>query len=358
VDFASSVAVSHAPPGSLAADGAASSLLAPYRSATDFARATARGLRIAQVSASLVFSRRSRMNHLRSSLSKMSAVAVALGLAACAGSNQPQANAPVGAYTPPPATAAPDQYGAAMGQPAPSTAGEYGATPSTPPLPSTPGGAGMTGGPEQGAQGMPPGQAPQPSTGGATGGMTGGAPGAMGAPSTMGGSMDVSTLNDAQLAAVLQAIEQAQIQEAQLAESKATAPEMKRLAGHMAGSHQQMMSKALALFSRQQITPSDNAVSQQLLGDAQMQLSALQAMGGRDFDREYVAVVIRGHNQAIEMLDRMIPNVRNAELKAELQNLRPKLEAHLREAERVQSMSQKGTPSRQGTSPSGNEPMR
>jgi putative membrane protein len=298
------------------------------------------------------------MNHFRSSLSKMSPVALVLGLAACGGSNQPQATAPVGAYVQPQATATPEQYGSAMGQAAPST-GEYGATPSTPGAP----GAMPT--PEQGVQQMPSGsqygtqgQPGQGMPGAATGGMTGGPPGMTGSPSPMGGgSMDVSALNDAQLAAVILAIEQSAGQEAQLAVTKAMTPEVKRLAEHLSASHQQMIPKTQATFTRLQITPAENAVSQQLSSDGQTEVAALQTMGGRDFDREYLVAQIKGHNQAIELVDRMIPNVRNPELKMELQNLRPKLEAHLREAERVQSMMQKGSPSRQGTSPGGNEPQ-
>ena len=105
------------------------------------------------------------------------------------------------------------------------------------------------------------------------------------------------------------------------------------------------------MFSRLSLTPSDNAVSQQIQTDAQNDLSTLQSMRGREFDRDYVQSQIKGHNQAIEMLDRMIPTAKSPELKTELMNLRPKLQAHLQEAERVQTTMQKGTTSKQGTAP-------
>jgi putative membrane protein len=312
------------------------------------------------------------MNHFRSSLSKMSPVALVLGLAACGGSNQPQATAPVGAYVQPQATATPEQYGSAMGQAAPGTS-EYGATPSTPGTPGAmpppeQGMPQMPSGSQYGTQGTPSGSqyrttpqgqpGSQGMPGAATGGMTGGPPGMTGSPSPMGGSMDVSALNDAQLAAVILAIEQSAGQKAQLGVTKAMTPEVKRLADHLAASHQQMIPKTQATFTRLQITPAENQVSQQISSDGQTEIAALQTMGGRDFDREFLMDEIKGHNQAIELVDRMIPNVRNPELKMELQNLRPKLEAHLKEAERAQSMMQKGSPSRQGTSPGGNEPQR
>ncbi len=326
------------------------------------------------------------MNHLRSSLSKMSAVAVVMGLAACGGGQSQQAQAPSNTYAQPQpqASTSQDQYGSAMGQGTPGTGNEYGNPVGTPPGSAdqygnpqpAPGAGSQYGGgaaqngqmPGQGAPGasqsMPGGSqygaGTSPGMGmdqsgqnnpGITGGQTGsGSPstigagqGSMGAAgSSMGGSMDVSSLNDAQLAAVLNAINQGEIQEAQIAQSRATAPEVKHLAQHLANAHQQIATKTQALFTRIQITPSDNSVSQQLQTDSQNELGALQGMRGRDFDRTFVDDQIKDHNQAIELIDRMIPNAKNPELKSELQTLRGRLENHLRDAERAQATLQKG----------------
>jgi putative membrane protein len=325
------------------------------------------------------------MKHLMRTLSKLSAVAAVLGVAACAESPSQQAVAPAPAYAAQPQPQS-QTYGSAMGQgvapgtemappgapppggiPAPgdqygAPSAQYGAPPqygapgqyvpqpgAAPPPYGAPGETapqpqpGAVGA-QPGAMGAPP---PIPGTGGTTGGT--GATGGPGATGAAGGTLDVSTLNDSQLAAVIQAIHQGQVQEAQLAQSRAMSPEVKRLAEHLMTSHQAGAAKDQVLFTRLQITPSDNSVSQQLSSDAQNEVSTLQGMRGRDFDRDFVLVEIKGHNQAIELIDRMIPNVRNPELKAELQNLRPRLEAHLREAERVQSAMQKGTTSKQGS---------
>jgi len=169
----------------------------------------------------------------------------------------------------------------------------------------------------------------------------------IGSTNTMGAEsgaiMDVSTLNDAQLAAIVGAINQGEIQESQLAVNKATAADVKRFARDMSTAHREMQAKSTALLSRLQITPADNAVSNQLKSDTQNELSTLQTMRGKDFDRDYIDAQVRNHNKALELLDRITPNVKNAELKAALTNDRPKVEAHLREAERVQQSLQKGT---------------
>lgn len=301
------------------------------------------------------------MIHFIRSLSNVSVAAVVLGLTACGG-HQSQANQPPTTYAQTPSTS--EQYGSTMGQ-----SGATGSSTGTPPS------GNMTSGQNQGQSEPYGSQQPSPQYGstGATGsmgatstmgsngnlGQTGsgqaGSPqyGASSSSSSMGGTMDVSSLNDAQLAAVVNALNQGEIQEAQLAQSKAQSADVKRFAMHMATAHQSMLMKDQTLFSQLQITPSDNSVSQELQSDAQNQLSTLQSMRGKDFDRDYIDAQVKAHNQALELLDRMIPNARNAQLKAALEAVRPKIQEHLQEAERAQQKLQQGATNRQGSQKSG-----
>jgi putative membrane protein len=308
------------------------------------------------------------MNHLKSSLSKVSVVAVVLGLVACGHSNQQsQAQAPRN----PAGLSTSEQYGSAMGQPG-ATGNEMG-QPSEAPALGTPGPAAeqgsVTGEPGgaygkggatsgQGATGSEYGGGATPQTGGATGSQPGeigqGATGQAGAMGPPGGSMDVSTLNDNQLAAVVQAINKGAIDEARLAVTKAHSPEVRHFAEQMVTAHGQAEDKQNTLFSRLQITPSDNTVSQALKTDTQTHLSKLQSLGGNDFDQAYMADQVRSHNNALELIDRAIPNVKNTDLKNDLQNVRAKIAAHLADAERIQQTVQKGSTNKQGGS--GSEP--
>ncbi len=72
-------------------------------------------------------------------------------------------------------------------------------------------------------------------------------------------------------------------------------------------------------------------------------MSALQSVRGHDFDRDYVDAQVRAHNKALELVDRIVPNIKSSEFKVQLQSTRPKIEAHLREAEQVQQKLMKGT---------------
>jgi putative membrane protein len=151
-----------------------------------------------------------------------------------------------------------------------------------------------------------------------------------------GTTADISGLSDAQIAAVLEAIHDGEIRQAQLATTHATSQSVKRFATHMMAAHRAMLGRTTAILARAQITPSDNAVSNQLKSDGHAQLSTLQGMRGREFDRTYIDAQVRGHTDALEVIDRILPNLRNQDLKNEVQNARPHVEEHLREAERVQ----------------------
>jgi putative membrane protein len=170
---------------------------------------------------------------------------------------------------------------------------------------------------------------------------------------SVGSTADVSGLSDAQIAAVLQAINQGEIKQGVLATNRASASSVKRFASHMVTAHRTMLATETAILSRAQITPSPNAVSNQLKRDGRAQLSTLQSMRGRDFDRAYVDGQVRGHTEALEIIDRTLPTLRNPELKMDVLNARPRVEAHLREAERLQQQLQTGSASAQPMAPSG-----
>jgi putative membrane protein len=169
-----------------------------------------------------------------------------------------------------------------------------------------------------------------------------------------GGPMDVSGFDDAQLAAIVQAINMDAMQSAQLAENRAASPEVRRFARDMETEHRDMQSRANAVFSRSRMAPSENPVSARLKSDTQTELSSLQSMRGKDFDRAFMEAEVRGHNTHLEHIDRMIADAKSPELKAELENMRPKVEAHLRKAESLQQMlaTPKGATNKQrGTNP-------
>jgi len=279
------------------------------------------------------------MNHFKSSLSVVTAVASVLGAAACGG-QQAQANAPSGEQT----TAESQEHaGATMGQPNANTAGmdQTGGTSAgaTSDQSAT---SGATSYGQGGASGTVVGAMPSATTGSSQGG-AGSMSGASNSAAPQATQPDASGLDDAQVAAVIQVINEGEIQQAQLAQSKAKSPEVRRFAQHMLTAHRDMENKDKKLLVRLQLVPQDSAVSSQVKTEGENQLSTLQGITGQDFDRDYIELQVSGHNKALELIDRMVPNLKSGDLKIELQNARPMVAQHLSEAERIHQHLQKGT---------------
>jgi putative membrane protein len=149
---------------------------------------------------------------------------------------------------------------------------------------------------------------------------------------------DLSGLSDGQLAALVVGIHESEIKAGELAESNAASPPAKKLAELMVGAHRTLLANDRTVLARNRISPTPSALSEQMKGDADGQLSTLQSMHGKDFDQAYVDDMVRGHKQALRLLDRIIGEVKSPDLKADLQAGRTHIEEHLREAQRTRDM--------------------
>jgi putative membrane protein len=260
------------------------------------------------------------MNHPRIALSVL---LVALG--GCSHQQQ-QASTPTTPSTAQPqampqAPSMAEQYGSAMGQP-----------------------GGMTQPSETNPPSMAPGNSQQsPSANGEPSSMMGGQDQNGIQPSTT--TVDVSSLNDAQVAAVMNAMNGDQIREARLAGNSASTPQVRQYARQVLVTHQNMQNKLDTLYSQMQITPSPNAVSNQIDSDGQNRVTALESLRGKDFDRVFMDDQVRSHNNALELLDRAIPNAQDKRLKTQLTDARTRVDAQLRQAEVLQQQVQQGATS-------------
>lgn len=181
-------------------------------------------------------------------------------------------------------------------------------------------------------------------------------PRSTGSASMQGTPGGTSALDDSQLAAVLQAIHQDDIQESLLAQNKAQAPTIKRFARDLTAQDRMAQDKEAALFTRLQITPTESPVVQQLRGGAQEMLSHMHEMRGADFDHCYMDDVVATHREELRVLDGAIPNVGRPELKMHAEQLRARLASELAEAERIQQSLGTGSTNEQAPAQPGAEP--
>ena len=150
--------------------------------------------------------------------------------------------------------------------------------------------------------------------------------------------------NDAQIAAVVVAANQVDIDAGKLAASKASSAQVKEFAQRMVTDHTAVNKSASDLVTKLHVTPEPNATSGSLKKGGDENVAALQKLNGATFDRAYVDHEITYHQAVLDAVDQtLIPSAQNAELKALLVKVRPAFVAHLEHAKQLQtSLSKSG----------------
>lgn len=145
-------------------------------------------------------------------------------------------------------------------------------------------------------------------------------------------------VSDPQIAAIVVAANQVDIDAGELAKEKAADPRVKEFAQRMITDHGGVNQAASDLVGRLGVTPEPNATSQKLTADGEANRTALRGQSGAAFDRAYVANEVAYHQAVLDAIDQtLIPSAQNAELKALLQRTRPAFAAHLDHARQLQT---------------------
>ncbi len=143
---------------------------------------------------------------------------------------------------------------------------------------------------------------------------------------------------DPQIAAIVVAANQVDIDAGKLATGKAQSPDVKALAERMVVDHSGVNEKAGALVKKLQVTPQANPTSESLLQGGKDNLAKLRGLQGAEFDKAYVAHEVTYHETVIDALDKtLIPNAKNKELHDLLVQVRPAFVSHLEHARHLQS---------------------
>ena len=150
-------------------------------------------------------------------------------------------------------------------------------------------------------------------------------------------AQNASSLSDAEVAFIAVTANQIDINYAQIAKQKSKDVEVIRFAETMERDHKAVIGQAVALAKKLGVTPQDNAVSKQMLTNADKMAETLRSKSGKAFDQAYIANEVTYHKSVIEAVETiLIPETENAALKQLLQNILPALKAHLAHAEMLQ----------------------
>jgi putative membrane protein len=145
-------------------------------------------------------------------------------------------------------------------------------------------------------------------------------------------------VDDAQIAAIVVAANQVDIDAGKVASSMATNADVKKFAQQMVTDHAGVNKQATELVTKLHVTPKDNPTAQSLKADGQKNVAHLKTLKGAAFDKAYVDHEVAYHQQVLDALDKtLIPSASNAELKALLVKVRPAFVAHLEHAKQIQA---------------------
>jgi putative membrane protein len=148
--------------------------------------------------------------------------------------------------------------------------------------------------------------------------------------------------DDAQIAAIVVAANQVDIDAGKLAESKASNADVKAFAHRMVADHTDVNKQAVDLVTKLKVTPKENPTSESLKAGGEKNLAHLRTLSGAAFDKAYIDHEVAYHQQVLDAVDKtLIPSAKNEELKALLVKVRPAFVSHTDHAKKVKEMLHK-----------------
>lgn len=143
---------------------------------------------------------------------------------------------------------------------------------------------------------------------------------------------------DAQIAAIVVAANNGDINAGKVAKSKGKSKEVKDFGQQMVTDHTSVNKKAAALVNKLKIKPEESADSKSLKEESAASLKKLKALKGDEFDKAYIDNEVTVHQKVLDSLDNtLIPNAKNADLKKLLTDVRPTINDHLEHAKKIQA---------------------
>ena len=144
--------------------------------------------------------------------------------------------------------------------------------------------------------------------------------------------------SDAQIASIVVTANQVDIDAGKLAQGKAKGKEVKDFGKQMVTDHSAVNKQAVALAGKLKVKPEDNATSKSLKSGGDANVKKLKTLKGDAFDKAYVDQEVAYHQAVLDAIDNvLIPNAKNAELKALIVKVRPAIDGHLQHARMMQA---------------------
>jgi putative membrane protein len=147
------------------------------------------------------------------------------------------------------------------------------------------------------------------------------------------------TLSDAEIARITEVVNSGEIEQAQVAKTKAKDKQVKQFADHMIKEHRKAKQAGAKLVKEEKLAPEESEIASEIEKEGASTLKTLRsAEAGSGFDNVYMDSQATAHQKVLNLLDeRLIPSAQDPKLKAELEKSRGMVERHLMEAEKIKA---------------------
>lgn len=141
--------------------------------------------------------------------------------------------------------------------------------------------------------------------------------------------------NPASILGYATAANMAEIQEAKLAEKKATNPQVKAFARQMLADHEAMLKDGKSLAAKLKAQPDTvNGDAHDLMNNSRDELKDLtDKKAGADWDKNFIDKEIDGHQHVLDKLQDAAKNTTDADLRTGLEKATGKVQEHLTKAQ-------------------------
>lgn len=144
--------------------------------------------------------------------------------------------------------------------------------------------------------------------------------------------------SDAEIAEVLMTVNDAEIDSSRIAGQRAQSEEVKAFAKLMVQVHKASSKETKTLIRKEKMKNKGSDLSQTLQGEAKNLIKSLKDADTAAFDKTYVDQQVAMHQQALSLMNEtLIPNTKNADLKAHLEKTRVATIEHLANAKNLQA---------------------
>jgi putative membrane protein len=145
----------------------------------------------------------------------------------------------------------------------------------------------------------------------------------------------VTAKSDAEILAIVMAIDEHEIHAAATAEEKRVGGPVLGYAQTLHQDHKKNLDETRDLSTKIGIKPKDTPAVLQMRAKGKEELAKLLPLTGEAFERGFVAAMREGHRDALHMLDEFLAKAQNEQLKQHLTATRQSVAMHLQTAENL-----------------------